>query len=58
MISDAFIEAGHLLVRLDADLMEILILSMQVSAVSLLISVVIGLPVGAVLAMNAFTLQC
>ena len=54
MISDAFIEAGHLLVRLDADLMEILILSIQVSAVSLLIFVVIGLPVGAVLAMNAF----
>lgn len=54
MIGDALIEAGHLLVRLDADLMEILVLSMQVSAISLGISVGIGLPLGAVLAIHAF----
>ncbi|MGA1207389.1 MAG: ABC transporter permease subunit [Gammaproteobacteria bacterium] len=54
MITDAFVEAGRLLIRFDAELMEILALSMQVSTLSLLISVVIGLPVGAVLAISRF----
>jgi tungstate transport system permease protein len=54
MITDAFVEAGRLLIRFDAELMEILALSMQVSSLALLISVVIGLPVGALLAISRF----
>jgi len=54
MIGSAFSEAATLLFQLDPELMEILWLSVQVSTGSLLISIAIGLPLGASLAISAF----
>jgi len=52
--SQAFSMAGRLLLAADADLLEIVVLSLQVSLLSVLISCLIGLPVGAALAMTRF----
>lgn len=53
-ISEAFSTALHLLISLDADLIEIVGLSLQVSLSAVAIAVVIGLPLGAALALFKF----
>lgn len=50
----AFATAGRLIVSFDQDLIEIVSLSLQVSLSAVLIASVIGLPLGAVLAMSRF----
>lgn len=47
-------EAGRLIVTLDPDLMEIIFLSLQVTLSAVVIASVIGLPLGAWLAVNRF----
>lgn len=51
---DALTEAFRLIVTLDADLFEILWLSIRVSLIALAISAVIGLPLGTYLAITSF----
>ena len=53
-ISEAFVTALHLLVTLDANLIEIVGLSLRVSLSAVALSVLIGLPVGAALALFRF----
>ena len=53
-ISQAFVTALHLLVTLDANLIEIVGLSLRVSLSAVALSVLIGLPVGAALALFRF----
>ena len=52
--SDSFAAAFGLLATADNDLMEILYLSINVSLLSLALSCLIGLPIGAILAMRQF----
>ncbi len=52
--AEAFRLAFHLVVEMDADLVEIIWLSLRVSLSAMLISAVIGLPVGALLATVQF----
>lgn len=52
--SAAFREAFHLLAVLDADLLEIVALSLQVSLVAVTLAAFIGLPAGALLAVTRF----
>ena len=52
--SDSFAAALGLLATADKDLMEILYLSINVSLLSLALSCLIGLPIGAILAMRQF----
>ena len=52
--SESFIAAFGLLASSDQDLMEILALSINVSLASLVLSCVIGLPIGALLAIRHF----
>ena len=54
MITEAFSEAVRLISSGDSDLYEILELSMQVGSSSLLISMLLGLPLGTVLAISRF----
>ena len=53
-ISDAFQAALHLLVSFDAGLMEIVSLSLQVSFSAVAVAALIGLPLGAALALFKF----
>jgi len=55
--SESFAAAFGLLATTDNDLMEILWLSVRVSLASLVLSCLIGLPLGAVLAMRQFPLR-
>lgn len=50
----AFREALHLLTSFDADLLEIVALSLQVSLFAVILAALIGLPLGAVLAVSRF----
>ncbi len=52
--SDAFVAAFSLLIQLDADLVEIVVLSLSVSLSAVLCAAVIGMPVGAALAIGSF----
>jgi tungstate transport system permease protein len=54
MFSDAFITAIDLLMTLDADLLAIVILSLQVSLSAVLLAALIGLPLGAAIAVFRF----
>ena len=54
MLIEAFSEAFGLILSADADLYEILWLSVQVSSIALLISIVLGLPIGTTLAIANF----
>ena len=54
MLTEAFSEALGLILSADADLYEILWLSVQVSSIALLVSIVIGLPIGTTLAIANF----
>lgn len=51
---DAFLTAIQLLVTLDADLMEIVTLSLEVSLSAVLLAALVGLPVGAAIAVSQF----
>lgn len=51
---DAFSTAIQLLVTLDADLMEIVTLSLEVSLSAVLLAALVGLPVGAAIAVSQF----
>jgi len=53
-ISDAFVTALHLLVTFDKNLIEIVGLSLRVSLSAVALSVLVGLPVGAALALFKF----
>lgn len=53
-LSDAFATALHLLVTLDADLIEIVALSLEVSLVAVLLAALVGLPFGAWVAISQF----
>ena len=52
--SDAFVEALRLIAAFDADLLEIIALSLRVSLTALLVACAIGLPLGAFLAVARF----
>ena len=54
ILLEAFQQAFELVVRLDKDLLEILSLSIKVSFISLLLSCLIGLPLGTFLAIKSF----
>ena len=54
MLTEAFSEAFRLIMSADADLFEILWLSVQVSLTALLVSIVLGLPIGTTLAIANF----
>ncbi len=54
MLTEAFSEAFRLILSADADLYEILWLSVQVSLTALLVSIVLGLPIGTTLAIANF----
>lgn len=51
---DAFSTAIHLLVTFDSDLVEIVVLSLKVSLSALLLAALVGLPVGAGIAVSRF----
>ena len=57
LFSDSFITAFYLIISGDPDLFEIIFLSIQVSLTSLLGSVIIGLPLGAFLAIHRFKMR-
>ena len=52
---DIFINSFNLIFSLDADLLEIIFLSLKISFFSLLFSCLFGLPLGALLAVTKFT---
>jgi tungstate transport system permease protein len=54
IMRDGFIEAFRLLFTLDREVMGITFRTLQVSGVATLISVFIGIPIGAVLALTSF----
>ena len=56
--SDSFAAAFGLLATVNSDLIEILHLSMKVSLLSLALSCLIGLPIGATLAIRQFHGRC
>jgi tungstate transport system permease protein len=51
---EGFVSAFHLILSLDRELLEIIFLSLKVSFVGLVVSCVVGLPVGAVVALKKF----
>lgn len=53
-LADAFSTAIHLLVTFDSDLVEIVVLSLKVSLSALLLAALVGLPVGAGIAVSRF----
>ncbi|MEM9277775.1 MAG: ABC transporter permease [Pseudomonadota bacterium] len=53
-ISNGMWEAFQLIISLDADLFEIILLSLQVTLTAVIIASVIGMPLGAWLAVNRF----
>ena len=57
ILLEAFQQAFDLVVKLDADLLEILLLSMKVSFISLFLSCFIGLPLGTFLAIKNFVFR-
>ncbi len=57
ILLEAFQQAFDLVVKLDADLLEILLLSMKVSFISLFLSCLIGLPLGTFLAIKNFVFR-
>ena len=57
VFGDAFAKSFNLIVSFDKDLIEILYLSAKVSFLSLLISCIIGFPLGAFLAISKFPLR-
>ena len=57
ILIEAFQQAFDLVVKLDADLLEILLLSMKVSFISLFLSCLIGLPLGTFLAIKNFVFR-
>jgi len=52
--SEAIAEAVRLIVEFDASLAEIILLSLQVSGAAVLVAAVLGLPLGAWLAVHRF----
>lgn len=52
--TETFYNSAYLIFSADEDLLEIIILSLQISLSSLIISVIIGLPIGATLAVKKF----
>ena len=54
MILESFKHAFDLVLTLDKDFFEILLLSMKVSCLSLLLSCLVGLPIGTYLAIKNF----
>ena len=54
MILESFTHAFYLVLTLDRDFFEILLLSMKVSCLSLLLSCLVGLPIGTYLAIKNF----
>jgi tungstate transport system permease protein len=56
-ILEGFSQALNLILHLDAELFGIIILSIKVSGTALLISTIIGLPLGALLGLRKFRLQ-
>jgi tungstate transport system permease protein len=52
--SDAFVQAADLVVAADPDLVEIVLLSLRISLVAVLIGCAVGLPLGALIAVNRF----
>ena len=52
--AQAFVEAARLLAAFDADLIEIVLLSLQITFSAVVLSCVIGMPLGAVLAVGRF----
>lgn len=52
--SDAFVSAFRLVVHLDPDLVEIVLLSLQVSLTAVCLAAVIGMPLGAAVALYRF----
>ncbi|PIE15283.1 MAG: ABC transporter permease [Rhodobacterales bacterium] len=56
-ILQGFWQAGRLIVSLDADLMEIMLLSLQVTLSAVLLASLIGLPLGAYLAVMRFRMR-
>jgi tungstate transport system permease protein len=53
-ISNGFVQAFHLLVTLDPDVLEISLRTLHVSGIATLISVLIGFPAGTALALTRF----
>ena len=53
-LADAFAAAFQLLIRLDPELMSILLLSFEVSLTALLLATLVGLPLGATVALARF----
>jgi tungstate transport system permease protein len=54
MLSEAFSTAVHLIITLNADLIEIVALSLRVSLTAVVLSTLIGLPVGALVSVFRF----
>lgn len=54
IIGEGFLEAGRMLVSLDRDVIDITLRTLQVSCTATAISVLIGIPVGTVLALTRF----
>jgi tungstate transport system permease protein len=54
VIGDGFLEAGRLLATFDPDVISITLRTLQVSCTATLISVLLGIPVGTVLALTQF----
>ncbi|NLI83291.1 MAG: ABC transporter permease [Deltaproteobacteria bacterium] len=54
VILDGIIEAVRLLISLDREVLQITLLTLQVSGIATLISVLIGIPMGTVLALTGF----
>jgi tungstate transport system permease protein len=53
-LSSAVAEAAHLIGRIDRDLIEIILLSLKVSGCAVALGAVIGMPLGALLAVSRF----
>jgi len=56
-ISEGFIKAFSLIFSLDAELLKIIFLSLEVSGIALLIATITGLPIGALVGLKRFPLR-
>ena len=56
-LGQAFATALHMLMTLDADLVEIVVLSLEVSLTAVLLAALVGLPIGAWVAVVKFPLR-
>lgn len=54
LIWNGLVQAFHILVTLDPEVMEVTLLTLRVSGTATLLSVIIGVPLGAVLALGRF----